>query len=153
MGGKVVVFSQEKFDDVIDEVFPLLQQHHKETSFYEDIPMQVNQRTYSALCKAGCLKIYTYRLKGVLVGYSVYTMMKSLRRKDCLEASQNVLFIHPAKRGFGEDFLRYCDDRLKEEGVKIVFQKVTNKLDFSPMLKRMGYQEIEHTYGRRLDHG
>lgn len=145
-----VVFARERFQDVIDEAVPLLVQHFEETARFKDIPLSPNFEAYKHLDDTGILRIFTARKFGKLVGYCTFFVQPHLHYRESLQAYQTLLFVDPEFRGFGMRFIAWMDDQLKVEGVSLVHQTVTQKLDFSSMLSRLGYEPFENIYIRRL---
>lgn len=136
-----------------EEMLPLLVQHYMEIAHYPDIQLKVNFDAYVKLYESGCLKVYTARQDGVLVGYGVYVVRPNPKYSDSLQAVQDVLYIDPKKRGMGGRFILWCDEELRKLGVQVVYQHVKLAHDFGPLLERFGYEAIETIWGRRLDHG
>ncbi len=70
-----------------------------------------------------------------------------------LTAQHDVMFLHPDVRiGFNAlKFLKWCDNQLKNENVLYVTQHVTVSKDYSPILKRIGYEISETIYLKRLN--
>jgi GNAT superfamily N-acetyltransferase len=145
-------FKRERFDDVFEESLPLLEKHWKEIAHFQDIALEPDRAGYSKVEEAGALRVYTARDEaGVLVGYCVYFVRHNLHYKSSLQASQDVLYIDPTRRGFGREFLKWCDEQLKSEGVQATYQHVKAAHNFGPMLERQGYQLVDLIYAKRLD--
>jgi GNAT superfamily N-acetyltransferase len=145
-------FSQEKWVDYISEAMPLLTKHWLEISNYKDIILNVDHNYYQTMEDEDSLRIFTARDEATneMVGYLLYTVGYNPHYKDSLQASVDVVYIDPERRGFGMKFMKWCDERLKQEGVEIVYHHVKLAHDFGPVLKRMGYKPIETIYGKRF---
>ena len=138
--------------DLCEEMLPLLNLHYHEIAHYKDIPLDPNFPAYIELDKANALRVYTARdSDNRLTGYSIYFVRYNLHYSGSLQAIQDVLYIDPTQRGFGAKFIIWCDKQLAAEGVDVVYHHVKKAHDFSPLLKRMGYDEIESVWGRRLN--
>lgn len=140
---------------LISEIEPLLQAHFEEISHYPDIPLQPNYDVYAALDKEGSLRMFTIRDQAEhLVGYCIYFLRHNLHYVSSKQASQDILFLGKEYRGsmVGYKFIKWCDEQLQTEGVQVVYQHVKAAHDFSPMLKRMGYELVDLIYAKRLDH-
>lgn len=147
-----VHFQKETAAGIFDEAMPLLQLHWEEIAHYKDIPLKPNRDLYEGLCTAGVLRTFTARDEGnALVGYAVFFVRANPHYVSSIQAVQDVLFIHPEKRGFGAKFILWCDRELKKENVQVVYHHVKEAHDFGPMLKRMGYKLVDLIYARRLD--
>lgn len=147
-----------------DEMRPLLDAHWQEISHYLDIPLDPDPSVYEAVQANGALRVYTVRdERGVdvnqnhsrLIGYAIFFVRHNAHYKSSLQASQDILFLHPDFRGgfVGYRFIEWCDDQLREEGVQVVYHHVKQKHNFGPMLEHMNYELIDLIYGRRLDRG
>jgi len=146
-----VKFSLELYQDIHEEMDPILMKHFLEISANQDIPLDVDKEQYFMLEKVGILKVYTARYEGKLIGYSVYFVRHNPHYRKSLQAAQDVIFIDPERRGFGKKFINWCDDQLRDYGVQVVYHHVKQKHNFGPMLETMGYKLVDLVYGRRLD--
>lgn len=133
-------------------MWPLFENHHKEISHHKDIPLNPDVIHYDRLEKAGILRVFTARDGLKLAGYSVFVVQSHPHFKEVKQAKQEILFLSPEYRGKhnGIKFIRWCDDELKKEFVNVVYQHVNKDHDFSPILKKIGYELIDLIYGRRL---
>ena len=147
-------FARERMHDLWPELEPLIREHWLEVAHYLDIPLDPDRDAYNAMEDAGAVRAYTARIKGVLVGYVIYFVRPNLHYSGSKQAVQDVLFIAPEHRGgLGFRLLRWSHERLRDEGVQVVYQHVKVKpgLNFGPVLERMGYELIDNIYGKRLD--
>jgi hypothetical protein len=100
----------------------------------------------------GTLRTFTARdADGVLTGYCVFFVRHNIHYASSLQASQDVIYIDPERRGFGAEFILWCDQQLKEEGVQAVYHHVKQAHNFGPLLERFGYECVDLIYARRLD--
>ena len=137
--------------ELIQELMPLLTLHYQEIAHYKDIPLDIDVDRYAATESSGGLRLYTARdEQRAAVGYAVYCVASNAHYKSSLQAVQDVLFIHPQRRGFGREFILWCDEQLAKDGVEVVYHHVKKAHDFGAMLKLMGYEAVETIYGRRL---
>ncbi len=86
------------------------------------------------------------------MGYQVFFLKANAHYKSSLQAVQDILFLDERiRKGFtGYRFIRYCDEKLKDEGVQVVYQHVKSKHDFGRVLERLGYELQDLIYSRRL---
>lgn len=150
----MISFGAEKLSTLWEEVFPLLVEHYKEVSKYQDIRLDPDISAYTALEEAGALAVYTARKQdGTLLGYAAYIIRVNMHYQSSLQAMQDVIFLtKEARKGMaGYKLIKYADQRLQELGVQIVYHHVKNKLDFGPVLARLGYEPVEQIWARRLD--
>lgn len=142
-------FQREHFSELWEEMEPLNKKHHEEINLFND-PLEIDLETYIRSEEDGVFRIYTMRIDNELVGYSGYFIYRHPHHARSIHASQDVLFIRQDKRGHGIKFIRYCEGELKKLGVSIVLQHVPLINDWSAVLIRMGYQQLETTYFRRV---
>jgi hypothetical protein len=150
------VFSRETCNEVVDEIFALMEQHYAEVAHHPDIPPECDEARYRKAEELGLLRLYTVRQDYALVGYWVGMVGYSLHYKSSYQARQDTLFIHPDYRQglTGYRFLRWVDQQLAQDGVEIVYQhnKILEggRLNLEPLWRRMGYQPIYHVFWKRL---
>ena len=146
----MIVFAHESVADVRSEIEPLLAMHWREIAHYQDIPLDPDWDFY---LMSPSVRVFTARDGGRLIGYGVFFIGPSRHSKTSVQAVEDILFLHPEYRGgrAGYGLVRYCDDQLKAEGAQVVYQHVNSEHDFGPLLKRCGYELVDHIYGRRLD--
>jgi GNAT superfamily N-acetyltransferase len=149
-------FQREAIHGIWEEVMPLLRAHKDEIAHYSDIDLAPDFAAYERLEESGALRVYTARDEnGRLVGYSAHFVRPNLHYSRSLQAQQDVLFLLKDYRrgGLGLRLIRYADAQLRAEGVQVSMQHVKARadLDFSPLLKRLGYEHVDQIYCRRLD--
>lgn len=146
----MIHFGREYHSNIVDEILPLFKKHHEEISKFKDVPLDPDFAIYDACEAAGVLRLYTARKQGKLVGYAVFIMRKHPHYQSIVQANQTLLFIDPDHRGFGMKFIAWCDEQLKADGVGMIQHGVTERCDFSLILKRLGYELTERLYVRRI---
>lgn len=143
-------FGRESAGEVIDDIVSLTPLHHMEITKY-DFELKPDFDRYFRMDAAGILRIFTARDEShTLCGYQFFFLSNHPHYQDVKTAHQDLLFIEPKRRGFGVRFLRWCEGKLKEEGVDVVYSVVTTRLDYSLLLKRMGYEITEAVYSKLL---
>lgn len=145
------VYARESVTDVWAEMLDLLYQHYKEISHYQDIKLEPDLKAYLEIEEKGALRIYTVREGGSIIGYGVYFVRTNLHYQSSLQAHQDVLYIRKDKRGFGRNFIKWCDEQLKADGVQVIYHHIKTAHDWSPLLAEMGYDFVEKIYCKRLD--
>lgn len=148
-----MIFRREPLDDkLFDEVLPLLTQHYLEIAHYPDIKLEPDFKQYAKLEEIGAVRAFVARDEaGLLIGYSVFFVRHNLHYSSSLQASQDVIYIDPKRRGFGRSFIVWCDEQLQAEGVQVVYQHLKAKHNFGKMLEAIGYELVDLIYARRLD--
>ena len=143
-------FQRETAAGIIDELLPLIQMHSKEVSPFQDIEMDPDFDLYLSADLAGHLRVYSARVEKSLQGYAVFFIRPHPHYRKSIQAFQSLLFIHPDYRGSAMSFISFCDSELRKENVEVIHQTVTTRKDFSPVLKRLGYELSEAIFVRRL---
>ena len=107
---------------------------------------------YEQYLKSKMVKSYSVRDgDGKLVGYSVYVLKSHPHYKNSLWAVQDIIYIDPARRGYGMFLIKWCDEQLKLLGVQVVSHHVKVSNDWSKALIRMGYDFQDKILTKRLD--
>lgn len=144
-------FQREHVLILIEEGRELMREHWDEITAYKDIPLGIDEEKYSKFEELGAMRAYSVREDDVLIGYAVFFVQYNPHYKGSLQATQDVVFIRKDKRGFGKEFLAWCDKQLEDEGVQVVYHHIKTKHNWGAMLEQMGYQLTELIYSRRLD--
>jgi hypothetical protein len=146
-----LIFARESTSpQLFEEMMPLIQSHYLEIARFQDIPLDPNFELYMKLDSAGALRVFTARSEeGLLLGYGCFLVHSHLHFKNSLQAFHDLLFIEKAARGHGGLFIKYCDDQLTLEGVKVISYGVSIQNDWGAILKRRGYEAIDTVYARQ----
>lgn len=161
-----LTFQRERPHELLDEARPLFEAHYNEIAHYQDIALDINEAAYCQLEEAGLLRCFTARYNGELVGYCVFIVRPNLRYSQSLQASQDILYLDKSRRGalYGKRLLEYCEDRLRAEGVQVVYQhskadaqireaigEIGHRTDVGRIFEKLGYDLIDLIHGKRLD--
>lgn len=146
-------FACEQFSlSLFEETLPLLVSHWREVAHFQDIPLNPSYPFYNALATGGLLRVFTVRQEERLVGYAVFVVRPNPHYQTSLQAIQDVLYIAPNARGPSSiRFLKFCDEKLRSEGVQAVYHHVKAAHNFGLVLQRLGYELVDLIYTRRLD--
>lgn len=149
----MIRYQEESFIGAKEDFAPLLQLHWEEIARHTDtIKLNVDYATYAKLEDAGVLHTVTARDDGKLIGYIISFVAPNLHYKDHVMANNDVLFVHPDYRRGGTfiKMLKLAESLLRKRGVTnfYIHMKITH--DFSVILDRMGYTEIEHNFEKQL---
>ena len=145
-----VVFGRERVVDVWDEIVPLLKDHWREVAHYRDVPLDPDKEFYHKADEFGRVRVFTARKGDRLVGYAIYFVGPEVHYRSLKQATQDLVFVSKEHRGFGVAFMRWCDERLREEGVDTVLCHVKAAHDYGVVFERMGYELVDKVYYRRL---
>jgi GNAT superfamily N-acetyltransferase len=146
-------FTTEKVtDQLVEDLLPLLRMHYEEIAHHKDIKLEPDFEKYKAMSDLGAIRVYTARdEQNNAAGYAVFFVNTNIHYSLSKQAVQDIIYIDPKRRGFGLKFIDWCDRQLRDEGVQMVYHHVKAKHNFGPLLERIGYELIDHIYGRRLD--
>lgn len=145
MGVTGMQFQRESFDDVIDEIKPLLLQHWKEIASHQDRwQLSPDWDKYALLDKRGHMRIYTAREDGRLIGYAIFLADVHLHYRDMKIAKNDITWLSPcARKGLaGFKLLKFAVAQLDQEVDRIIFNVKVYK-DFSKVLERLGFTPFE----------
>ena len=148
-----LTFQRERPHELLDEARPLFEAHYKEIAHYQDIPLDINEALYRYWEEQNCLRVYTARYNGDLVGYVAYKVGPNARYQTSLQALQDILYVEKTKRGalFGKRLLDCSYARLKDEGVQVVYQHCKANSTTGKFFELTGHELIDLVYGKRLD--
>lgn len=148
---EVYIFNREKFEPVQPEFMGLLEMNHRETGVPgEEFDPDFDRYFY--LERTSSLAFFTIRTEELMlpVGYNMFYLDEQINHRGIKCATQANVYIDKAHRGIGLSFLKFCDDSLKESGVRAIWRQATAKLDIGQIYERMGYQFIEKSYLKRF---
>ena len=149
----MITLQEESFSNAKEDFKPLLDLHWNEIARHkDDIKLNVDYESYRTLEELGLLHCVTARDEGKLIGYVISMVSRSLHYSDHLFANNDVLFIHPDYRG-GSTFvkmLKFTERKLKQAGIKNFYIHMKLDYDFSALLERYGFTEIERNFEKQL---
>jgi GNAT superfamily N-acetyltransferase len=153
MGAKGLTYRQEFLAEAYDEAQQLLEMHWQEIALNKDaIKLNPDLAQYEEAEKAGCLRIFTARDDGRLVGYFALLVQRSLHYQDHAFANNDVIFLHPdyRKGHAASKLIKFAVECLAHDGVSMVFINTKTHRPFDVLLKRLGFNHIENVYAKRL---
>lgn len=137
--------------DLYVEMYPLFEEHYEEIAHFKDIPLKPDVELYLKSQDIGLLRVFTARKEdNEMVGYNVFFTKHNGHYKDSLNASQDIIFVRKAQRGFGLKFIEWCDEQLRNEGVDVVYHHVKAAHNFGPKLEKQGYVLVDLIYAKKL---
>ena len=150
MGVKIQV---ESYEQARPGVELLLEEHWREVALYQDeIKLAPDFERYESLYAAGKLIIVTARLAEVLIGYSIFILHNHIHYKNCLVASQDVLFVTGTQRktGAGIRLIRGSEDVLRKLGVNRITHHCKQINNLQEILTALGYLVEEVIVGKLI---
>lgn len=147
-------FARERLTPaLIKEIEPLLKAHYDEVcspQFKDVLKLKPDWNAYLLMQMTDRLKVYVARDEGVAIGYWAFIVGPNPHYMDVTMALGDVLFVHPQYRGIGREFMPWCLEQLKNEGAQFVTCYVKKAHDFSPFLERLGFEQLEMQFIKRL---
>ena len=141
----------ETVAQIKDDIQVLIKEHWEEIAHNKDvIPLDPNYDLYEKMEAAGRLIICAARLEGELIGYSLFFLTYPMHYQTTLVATNDLLFMRKAYRGshYGVSLIRESEAKVLALGAKKVAWHIKPEHDFSPILKKMGYQLDEILYAK-----
>lgn len=145
-------FKLEKISDIWDELYPLYEEHWKETEEYrhgQELDMDKNR--YIQYEDMGFFFMFTVRDGKKLVGNMGMYVMPSMHTKK-LVATEDTLFLLPEyrKNGNAFNFCNFVEDDMRKRGVieVVMTVKTTNKA--YKFCERLGFQRIGYQYSKEI---
>jgi GNAT superfamily N-acetyltransferase len=148
------VFSVERFQDVYDELLPLLHKHYDEISLHKQqgYDLKPNVALYRAMQDADQLTMMIGRLDGRIVAYFVVFVRPSIHYGGCLEGIGDIFYCDPSKRGlmYGLALFEETEKEMKRRGVKCFMAGEKLAFPATALFKRRGFEPIETKYAKWL---
>lgn len=138
-----------------DELLPLAAAHNAEVGAFPEIPFDIDRGFFDRADAVGMLRVLTVRDDEGrrLIGYAAYLLMPAMFHQTVMTAHHVALYICPGHRrqGVARGLLDTADAYLQKIGARLVFQHTKDgERDHGALLRRMGYQIVDHVYVRRL---
>ena len=149
----MISYQEETFDQVIDEIKPLLEDHWEEIALNKEvIKLNPNYEMYEKLCNAGVMRIVTARDDGKLIGYCICIIAYNLHYKDSLTATNDIFFISKdyRKGSTGVKLFIKNEEILKSYGVQRLIMNTKVHQDVGAIFERLGYKQTERVFGKLI---
>ena len=149
----MIEYKEETFDQVIDEIKPLLEDHWEEIALNKEvIKLNPNYEMYEKLCNSGVMKIITARNDGKLIGYCICIIAYNLHYKDSLTATNDIFFISKdyRKGSTGVKLFIKNEEILKSYGVQRLIMNTKVHQDVGAIFERLGYKQTERVFGKLI---
>jgi hypothetical protein len=141
-------FAEGKIEDHFDAAAALTEDNVKETGFKQlEADFKPSLKQYVGLQNIGMLRCFLAFHDEKLIGYCVMIIAKHHHYGGKLWATQDVLYLDPDYRGITSiKFIKYIDERLREEKDIVISRTVSVRKDYSRVLIKLGYGELERVY-------
>ena len=152
LGLPLVAFAVERYAGVVGEIKPLLERHYEEISANRQFPLLPDWLAYERLDAQGKLNIVTARLDGVLIGYSVFFVVRHVHYQSMTVAQSDIVFIDkPHRQGStGLKLIAASEKALLAAGVNKVVWHVKTDHDWGAILERRGYSPEETIWTKMI---
>ena len=152
-----VTFQRESLTrELLAEAMPLIRAHYEEVRKWPDVALNVDELAYLHMQQAGVIRVYTARDKDWrLVGYASYFVHAQPQFCDAVDAVEDAIYVLPECRNgyIGRRLLRFTEDQLQAEGVRLIYQHAPEGHGFAHLLTHLGYEPVYTLYARRLNDG
>jgi GNAT superfamily N-acetyltransferase len=163
----VTTYQVEKYADVIDEIWPMLEAHYLEIATDKGIkPFDPDLTRYQAMEDQACLRIFTARqddgnpkgwVRGVvnpgrLIGYFVSFVLPGLHYQQTMMAINDIMYIMPEHRGgtVGYRLVKLATEDLKNLGADVLIIHMKVDYPFRSLLTKLGFHLTEENWERVL---
>lgn len=149
----MIEYNEEKFEEVIEELKPLLNDHYEEIAIYQDkIDLNPNYEMYKALEDLGNLHVLTARDEGRLVGYCVTFIQSHPHYIDHLFAANDILYIMPDYRHteLAPNMLNVLEEIMKEKEVSVMTFHMKTYKPFETLMDFLAFDKTEHLYTKYI---
>ena len=149
----MIEYKEETFDQVIDEIKPLLEDHWEEIALHKDtIKLNPDYGRYEQMFKSGSMRIVTARDDGKLVGYCIMMLYHHIHYKDQFMAMDDIFFIDKDyRKGLtGVKLFIKTEEIMKKYGVTKLSLNVKVHQDVGAIFERLGYKETERMFTKKI---
>ena len=147
----MIEFKIEPVLECKDEMLSLLEEHYQELTLNKHIiKLNPNWAEYKRREDAGKFKYISVRDNGQLVGYSAWFIDTHIHYADLIVAMNDVIFLKDKYRlGLtGVKLIKFSEQTMRDLGVHKIVWHIKESNNFSPILKRMGYNTEDILMGK-----
>ena len=145
-----ITYQVERFDDVVDDIKPLIKEHYLEICSHPDIyKLNPDWDTYRKLDELGMLRIFTARDGVDLAGYFLSFVQPHIHYSDTIYAVNDILYLAPEYRGstVGYKLIKRAAEDLRDScGVSVLVIHMKIKHPFRPLLEKLGFIQTEENW-------
>jgi GNAT superfamily N-acetyltransferase len=149
-----VQYAIESLDATKDEIKPLAALQWEELKYAPLDEEEFNPDIEGLLTmeQIGSLLVITARDEGELVGYLILLCSEMINHKGSYMAAENAMYVDPAYRraGIAQSIVKHAVAVCKNNGVKYLSFTVTPKLNYSPLLESLEFEQTEVVYTKRI---
>lgn len=148
-----LTYSLEPLRDVVEEIKPLVQLHWQDVSDGTEGEPDPDYDKMIQLEELGIFKLFTARDEGRLVGYVAWIIAHHLHYRTLLFAHDDAFFLHREYRRGGEGIklFEFCENALREMGVKRLACHEKIRFPLGPFFIRLGFRNVERNWFKDLE--
>jgi len=149
----MIEYKVEKLVDCLEEIRPLVEDHHEEVDMYKDkIKVNPDYDKYFAMEGLGIVHIVTARDDGKLIGYLISFVTPHIHYSDHKYATNDLIFIDASyrKTKTGFEMLKFAEESLKGEGVDVINITMKASHPFDSLCEGLGYTYSEKSYSKYI---
>jgi len=147
----MVHYQLETYEEVIEDIKPLLELHYAEVCLYPDkIALNPKYEFYNTLDDAGALRIVTARDEGVLIGYSVFFEMPHPHYQDHIYAQNDIFYVAENYRHteVAPSLVAKAEEALHGDGVSVITYHMKTYKPFESLMDFSGYDKAEVIFSK-----
>ena len=162
----MITYQVEKYDDVITEIWPMLEAHYLEIATDKEVkPFDPDLERYISMADQDMLRIFTARdvfesdldgddavYPGRLVGYFISIVLPGLHYQQTIMAINDIMYLDPAHRGgtVGYRLIKLATEDLKNLGADILTIHMKTDYPFRSLLRKLDFHLTEENWERVL---
>ena len=155
----MITYQVEKYDDVITEIWPMLEAHYLEIATDKEVkPFDPDLERYISMADQDMLRIFTARdneghpVQGRLVGYFISIVLPGLHYQQTIMAINDIMYLDPAHRGgtVGYRLIKLATEDLKNLGADILTIHMKTDYPFRSLLRKLDFHLTEENWERVL---
>lgn len=149
----MITYQAESFTNLRSEFEPLFDLHWREVARNQEfMPLDPDWYLYESLENLELMYTVTARDEDKLIGYINVLLSPQLHYKSWVTAQEDIVYLLPEyRKGFiFQRMLRYAEGIAKSRGAVIFYAHMKSDHDYSVVLKRAGYTEIEKKFEKQL---
>lgn len=147
-------YQRESFDEVLEEIKPLLEEHYQEAKAFPDqIPLDPYYEVYQAMDYTGNILIHTVRTdEDELVGYSITLLQMDPHAKESAIATNDMCYLLPDHRGSDnfKKLLQTVEADVKKTGASSLSYHFNFENAPKKKLEDLGYKQHQVTFAKYI---
>jgi hypothetical protein len=147
-----MIFERETYDSIVDDIVPLLTDHHTEVEWGQDkIPLNPDLGKYEDMIMSGDCAIFSMREEGELIGYASFFIYEHPHHKGTYFASNDMLYVKPDNRGRSvPEFISYCEEELAKDGCNVISISFKAGHNHMVLMSKSDYEMTEIVYSKHI---